>query len=260
MKFLQRLQQLKRENSAHVFLFLIVSSPLRRAKRFLDLRTIARARTLEERFTLIYQKNAWGSSESASGVGSTFAFTESIRNQLPVLLKRFEIRSIFDAPCGDFNWMRFVDMKGIDYLGADIVGPMISDLNKEFSSPSVSFKAMDITSDLFPKCDLVLNRDCLFHLSYSDIHATLTNFLKSNSKYLLSTSHDNNREFINRDIVSGDFRPIDLFGFPFNFPRNFLFEIPEPGDGKIPARKLFLWTREQVSVGHSNLESNLSGL
>ncbi len=119
---------------------------------------------------------------------------------------------------------------------------------------------LDITKDPFPKSDLVLNRDCLFHLSYSDILAVLNNFIASHSSYFLSTSHDNQVEFVNLDIRSGDFRPIDLFAFPFIFPRDVLFEIPEPGDGNIPARKLYLWDREQLLVAQSNLECNLSGL
>ena len=201
-----------------------------------------------------------GITQSASGIGSTLSFTESIRSLLPELLKLFEIRSVLDAPCGDFNWMKTVDLKGIVYVGGDIVSPLISDLQRNYSLPSVSFIHLDITKDPFPKSDLVLNRDCLFHLSYSDILAVLENFLASRSRYFLSTSHDNKIDFVNSDIRSGDFRPIDLFADPFNFSRNALFEIPEPGDGAIPARKLYLWDREQVQVAHSNLEHYLSGL
>ncbi len=89
---------------------------------------------------------------------------------------------------------------------------------------------------------------------------TLSNFLDSGSKYFLSTSHDNDQEFRNSDIRSGDFRQIDLFSKPFNFPRNSHFQIPEQGEGSLPPRSLYLWDREQIKVAHSNLENFLSGL
>ncbi len=226
----------------------------------MDRRAISRVESLQDRFTLIYRLNSWGSKESFSGVGSTLTFTESIRNLLPVLFKQYQIGSVFDAPCGDFNWMKLVDLRGIHYVGGDIVEPLITSLQENFSTSSITFKTFDITKDSFPKSDLVLNRDCLFHLSYSHILGVLQNFLNSSSSYFLSTSHDNNGKFANFDIASGDFRNIDLFISPFNFPKDVLFEIPEPGDRNIPSRKLYLWDREQVKIGHSNLERYLSGL
>ena len=155
--------------------------------------------------------------------------------------------------------MRLVDLNGISYLGGDIVEPLVADLNRNFSSEFVSFIQFDITIDPFPKSDLVLNRDCLFHLSYRDIELTLSNFLRSGSRYFLSTSYENGGKFINTDIRSGDFRLIDLFDSPFCFPTNFHFEIPEQGEGSLPPRKLYLWDRDQVSVAHKNLESFLLG-
>jgi hypothetical protein len=178
---------------------------------------VAKLDTLEDRFTLIYNKNAWGSGESLSGPGSTLAMTMSVRESLPRLFQEFGINSMFDAPCGDFNWMKLVNLQGIDYLGGDIVEPLIAELNKTYSSQSVSLIHFDLTSAPFPKADLVINRDCLFHFSYYDILRTLKNFLLSGSKYILSTSHDNEGTFSNSNIQSGGFRYLDLFSAPFFF-------------------------------------------
>lgn len=60
-------------------------------------------KTLEDRFTDIYYGNGWTADESVSGQGSTVENTFKLRRQLPELFDKFEIRSIFDAPCGDFN-------------------------------------------------------------------------------------------------------------------------------------------------------------
>jgi hypothetical protein len=209
---------------------------------------------------MIYSRNAWGSKESVSGTGSSLAMTESIRVALPSLFHEFDVKSIFDAPCGDFNWMKLVDLQGVTYIGADIVKPLIKSLGENFSSETISFVEIDITQSTFPKSDLVLNRDCLFHLSYHDILLILMNFIESESKYFLSTSYEKMDNFKNVDIRSGGFRLIDLFASPFFFPKNFHYQIPEQGEGSLPPRKLYPWDREQVRVAHTNLGIFLSGL
>lgn len=259
MQIFERLFRAKRNKSFFSFLLYIFSSPFRKLRREFDKRAISRIDSLQDRFTLIYRRNAWGSKESVSGSGSTFAMTNSVRSLLPIIFEKFEIKSILDVPCGDFNWMKLVDLNGISYLGGDIVEPLVADLNRNFSSTFVSFTQFDITIDRFPKSDLVLNRDCLFHLSYRDIQLTLSNFLKSGSMYFLSTSYENGGKFTNTDIRSGDFRLIDLFTSPFCFPANFHFEVPEQGEGALPPRKLYMWDRDQVSIAHKNLESYLFG-
>lgn len=88
----------------------------------------------------------------------------------------------------------------------------------------------------------------------------LSNFLESGSKYFLTTSHENDQVFFNSDMKSGGFRLIDLYSVPFNFPKNCLFQIPEPGYGSLPPRSLYLWDRNQVKVARSSLENFLSGL
>ena len=61
-----------------------------------------------EIFDNIYEMNYWRNCESLSGDGSTLNYTENLRKQLPNLIKAFSINTIYDAPCGDFNWMRGV--------------------------------------------------------------------------------------------------------------------------------------------------------
>jgi hypothetical protein len=236
---------------------LCLNHPYWKFRQIFKTQAIFKASSLSDRFTLIYNRNLWGSKESVSGSGSTFAMTESIRNLLPALFEEFQICSVLDAPCGDFNWMKLVNLNGLTYIGSDIVDSLISDLNNQYASEHISFITIDITRDTLPKSDLVLNRDCLFHLSYQDIKLFLRSFLNSDCRYLLTTSHDNLNEFTNSDIRSGDFRLIDLFKSPFYFPTNFHFEIPEPGQRSFPPRKLYLWDRESVRVAYLNLENFL---
>ena len=107
---------------------------------------------IEEIFTEIYQKNDWKSKESRSGPGSTMAYTEILRKELPILFKELGIKKILDVPCGDFNWMRELDLSILDhYLGIDIVFDLIQKNKKLYQKKfsNVEFKKMDILMILY---------------------------------------------------------------------------------------------------------------
>jgi Methyltransferase domain len=210
-------------------------------------------------FSEIYKKNGyWGSTESASGWGSSLDYTANLRQHLPQLFKDFSVTSIYDAPCGDFNWMRLViQQSDITYYGADIVPEMIDKIQKQYGTPKVRFKSADITLDEFPKVDLWFCRDCLFHLSNRDIILALRNFLASGTPLVFTTTHLNSAVFENVDVSTGGFRRIDLFSAPYFFPREVLARIPdwvEPW----PPREMCLWTREQVAGAVQRMEAVIS--
>lgn len=77
-------------------------------------------------FTSIYRNNGWGSLESRSGAGSTLASTANIRRELPGLVERLNIRTLLDAPCGDFNWMKEVALPAGCTISAPISFPTSS--------------------------------------------------------------------------------------------------------------------------------------
>ena len=62
----------------------------------------------ENVFDTIYSKNYWASAESCSGMGSQIFTTRKIQKILPILWKRYSIKSFLDIPCGDYNWMKEV--------------------------------------------------------------------------------------------------------------------------------------------------------
>ena len=77
---------------------------------------------------------------SKSGPGSDDKNTKNIRKELPQIIKKYKIRSIFDAPCGDFFWIKKIILKiKIKYLGADIVKEMIEFNKKKFSNKKYNF-------------------------------------------------------------------------------------------------------------------------
>lgn len=206
-------------------------------------------KTNEEIFTWIYKNNYWSCSESFSGSGSTLKYTENLRNELPKLFSKYSIQKVFDAPCGDFNWMsHLLPSLKLQYIGGDIVKPLIENLNRKHNSTNISFIHFDLTKEIPPEVDLLICRDCLFHMSFKDTKSVLENFIKSKSTYLLTTTHINmGSSFVNKDILTGDFRCIDLFSSPYYFPADPLYVI-EDWIAPDPERQMCLWSREQINL------------
>ena len=200
-----------------------------------------------EVFTGIYHRNIWKNQESASGHGSTLEYTKNVRAALPLIFEKLKIASIVDAPCGDFNWMRSVPLQGVHYSGIDIVPSLIEQNNILYGRSDICFICADISRTTFPNADFLLCRDCLFHLSFADIRGFLQSFSRSKIKYLMTTTHKIPYLFRNYDIITGDFRAIDLFRPPFGFPRDVAFRVDDylPPD---PPREMCVWSAEQVQA------------
>lgn len=208
---------------------------------------IFKTKSVEEKFDLIYSTNYWFDKESRSGTGSSLMSTKNIRFHLPKIFKKFDIKKLFDAPCGDFNWMLHVlKSTKIDYLGSDIVKDLIVS-NKKYENDRIKFSKLDIRFDKLPDSDLMICRDCLFHFSYKDIFLFLNNFLSSDIKYILLTSNLNSdHKFENKDIVTGDFREIDLFSKPFNFEKNYIYSFDDRGLEIEHFKQMYLFSKLQI--------------
>jgi len=185
-----------------------MKSRLSRALRRTSLATV---------FSEIHRTNAWRDPESVSGRGSTLARTKVITSQLPVLLQELNADSLIDAACGDFNWMRYVDLGSIKYTGVDIVPALVVRNRQLYQTDQRTFAVQDITKDRLPNADVILCRDCLIHLSFKSIKAAISNFKKTSATHLLCTTHSTVTE--NTDCADGSWRNINLRLPPFNFPQ-----------------------------------------
>ena len=194
----------------------------------------------DEIFTDIYRKNSWGDTESRSGPGSTVFRTRLLRPALVQLLRDLKIKSVLDAGCGDFNWMRVADLAEIDYIGVDIVNEIVKRNSDQYSDSSRRFECLDLTRDPLPAAELVLCRDCLVHFSFSDMDGALRRMRASGARYLLATTFDATET--NCDIVTGGWRPLNLQKPPFSFPRPVrkLWDGPRP-DGSYRDKMLALY-------------------
>ncbi len=190
------------------FPFLI---PIRRRLLFFSLARKSPKRVFSE----IFRGNKWEDKDSLSGPGSNLLQTEVVRRFLPLLIRELNCKTLLDIPCGDFFWMKLVEMD-VEYIGGDIIDELVKNNQKRYGSNRKRFISLDLLKDELPKVDLILCRDCLVHFSYEHIFLALKNIKNSGSTYLLTTTFIE-RE-INENILTGLWRPINLQLPPFNLP------------------------------------------
>ncbi|RSL18000.1 glycosyl transferase family 2 [Edaphobacter aggregans] len=190
--------------------------------------------------------NSRAGRESVSGPGSSLDQTAEIRSSLPSVIRDIDARSLLDAACGDFNWMRHVAIKFDEYIGVDLIPAVIEQNQRFFAEHGRTFMYSDITRDALPKVDLILCRDCLVHYSYSNIFRALKNFKASKSKYLLTTTFDQRKT--NADITTGGWRPVNLQLPPFCFPEpvRTINEKCSENNGMYSDKSLGLWRLDDI--------------
>ena len=174
----------------------------------------------EEVFTHIYESNKWGDEESRSGKGSNLEKTISLREAIPSMLNQLDAKSMLDIPCGDFHWMKEIELPLDHYMGADIVKPLIEENQKGYGSETREFLQLDLIRDKLPAVDVIFCRECLVHLSYADIALALNNIRKSGAKYLFTTHFPEIQ--INKDSITGKHHSLNFTLEPFNWPEPML--------------------------------------
>ncbi len=155
------------------------------------------------------------------GSRSDFLIECGTINYISSLIDRHNIKSISDCPCGLFeNWIYLLNLQDreVDYKGYDINDLVIKRNSEKFSY--FNFLEFDMTKEILPKSDLIICRDCLFHLPNKFVISTLNNFKLSRSMYLLATEQrwlTQNRELTTDELLneSGN-KPINLEIEPFN--------------------------------------------
>lgn len=175
-----------------------------------------RRSSIKEVFTGIYLTNRWGDTESVSGKGSSLRRTAGLAAALPGILQTLGVRSMLDIPCGDFHWMKEVQLSGISYLGADIVEPLIDANRQRYGNADRQFTVLDLTRDPLPRVDAVFCRECLVHFSFDHIKLAVATIRSSGSTWLLATQFPEITR--NQDIVTGKHRPLNFTLPPFNWP------------------------------------------
>ena len=213
-------------------------------QRYSGQRLVKRFENPEDRFRHIYETNHWDEIESVSGPGSTLKETELLRQKIRKLLSELEASSLLDLPCGDFHWMQHVDLTGINYIGGDLVSKLVDRNQAKHACEGVDFRKIDLVNDTLPLVDVILCRDCLVHLSFADVQAAFVNIIKSNAKWLLTTDFPSVTR--NNDIVTGQWRPINLMLPPFNLPAPTQIIAENCLEIEFGDKNLSLWSVEEL--------------
>jgi hypothetical protein len=169
---------------------------------------------LQQRFQRIHDTNLWGAAASVSGLGSEADATAALRSELPRLLKKLNVTSLLDAPCGDAGWINAANL-GVTTIGIDIVPELIADLRARAERGEITgdYRLADITRDALPRCDAILCRDCLVHLSFANIERAIENFRRSGATWLIATTFPDWET--NADCEDGDWRALNFECAPF---------------------------------------------
>jgi hypothetical protein len=125
------------------------------------LRKVRYRRTpIKEIFTDLYYEPV-RDQEMISGPGSDREQTAVIAREIPKLLAELQVRSMLDAPCGDFYWMRHVTLPVTRYVGVDIVDDLITRHRAAFANEKREFHCLDLSEDPLPQTELTCDVHCV---------------------------------------------------------------------------------------------------
>lgn len=210
-----------------------------------ELRLFRKSST-EEIFNYIYNNNKWGDSNSRSGKGSNLFVTAGIREALPAMLQQLEVRTLLDIPCGDFHWMKEIQLPVQQYLGADIVKSLVEQNQRQYGNEQRSFVHLDLMRDPLPEVDAIFCRECLVHLSFADITLALENIVASGATYLFTT--DFPQLHANKDIVTGKHHSLNFKLSPFNWPEPIMQHVEYDAGKRRGNKCLSVWRIEDIPV------------
>jgi len=204
--------------------------------------------TLQKAFEEAADKNYWSDTDSLSGPGSNMEQTMIIRKAIPELMKKYGVKSMLDAPCGDLFWMKNIlpelAQNNILYHGADIVSTIIEKHQITYKNYNVVFHSIDLIKGPVPKVDLIFTRDCFIHLSYRNIYSILRNYQLSGTRYLLTNTYT--KPYRKNVNVEGFYlwgRMLNMEKFPFYFPKpiEIIVEGCTENEGVNADKSLGLW-------------------
>ena len=190
--------------------------------RSVSLKNILRISIMEERFTLIYDKNRWG---GGSGTGSKMSRNQQkYIDMLMEVIDKYEVKTICDVGCGDWQFSKYIDWGDRKYDGIDCVKSVVETNVKEYQKDNIKFYHKTISDDYIPTgYDLIIIKDVIQHWTDEDIMKYFTQLI-DNNKYVFATSgfqfnrdKSKNEKEWKRDINNyHQYHPVDIYKYPLN--------------------------------------------
>lgn len=196
---------------------------------------------LTQVFNTIYETNAWG---CGSGSGSNENLCKGYVQFLQQFFTKYDIHSIVDIGCGDWQFSKNINFAGIDYKGYDVASFVVNRNLAKYKKPNIDFIHYNGDFSVLPKADLAICKDVLMHLP----NHLIMEFIDNLSKYKYALiANDINRMGENEDILLDVYawRSLDLRLSPFNLPLEIVYEfIREPREPNIA---VMLWKNPNIA-------------
>ena len=217
--------------------------PYRHLRRVINQRQNSR-KTTEEVFTDIYERSKWGGTQGQFCSGDGTTKEKVVSPYLSMITQKAEeegfLGSTFvDLGCGDFRIGRKLLPLCSEYIGVDIVKPLIDKNREMYGDTTTHFMHQNIVEDDLPKGGVCFIRQVLQHLSNKQILAILPKLKQY--RWVFITEHypaDDELVAPNMDKPHGpDIRAYDRSGVyltepPFSLPKQSVEEVlAVPGAG-----------------------------
>jgi len=158
-------------------------------------------------FEDIYKKSKWGKREKFfSGIGSLAENSIQDRTFITDFIRQHKIKTVLDLGCGDFRVGKMIDWNGAEYIGIDIVKPLVEYNNKKYSNKKIRFLRKDIVVDELPDAELCILRTVFQHLSNKEILKILPKLKKYKHIIVIDGKVKDNDERINYNQITGNMR------------------------------------------------------
>lgn len=171
-------------------------------------------KSTEAVFTKIAEDRLWGCEETPSGPGSSAASTAAIVEALPGWFRDYQIHSVSDLGCGDFNWMKAVDLGGMSYDGYDVVRDLVEQAASTYGRHGIRFHHADILNVALPRSDLFICKDVLIHFPTPMAIELIQRINAAGASFFAANTYPG---FPNetRNLDVGQFQCLDLEAPPF---------------------------------------------
>ena len=184
---------------------------------------------MEESFSKIYSKNIWG-----GGSGSGSKMTRNNKKYIEILqgiLAKYEIKTICDIGCGDWEFSQFIDFGEREYLGIDCVLSVIEEDRERFKGDTIRFEHKTIGDDYIPEgYDLIIIKDVIQHWTDEDIMKYFSHIIEKN-KYVFSTNgykfmRDPTKNNLEKRDISNQYRyhPVSVEKYPLSEFKDYIKE------------------------------------
>lgn len=148
--------------------------------------------SIEEVFTNAYLNNEWGGEkgEFNSGQGTTnsniaSAYVAAVSDRIRAMARDDLV--FVDLGCGDFRIGRQLVPLCSQYIGVDVVGPLVASNVAKYEDERIKFLHLDIVTSVLPAGDVCFVRQVLQHLSNDEISLILRKLCMY--KYIFVTEH-----------------------------------------------------------------------